>query len=119
MDNKKPQSFQTYRPGQPNVYGPRGPIVGKYYIPEKKLNEETISKLFLAVSEGNFLKIKDFILSNEISMSAKNDSGESVLHTIIKNSNISSNEKLDLVQLAINNGAQVVSFDKSNICHQN
>jgi hypothetical protein len=105
---------QMYRPPQFTSM-PRPSFGNKMVIPEKKPNEETSSKLFLVVSEGNPLKIKEFLLSNHVNMNIRNDAGESILHTIIKNSNIASPVKLELVEFALNKGAQAMAFDKSNI----
>lgn len=92
------------------------PVLGsKTSIPEKKVSDDMIGKLFLTVSEGNYLKIRDFLLNNQMSMGLKNENGESVLHIIIKNSNISKNDKLALVKLGIEKGAPISSFDKNNI----
>ena len=83
--------------------------------PEKKQTDETINKLFLSISEGNYLKVKDFILSNQITLSHRNESGESVLHIIIKNSNLTKKEKLDLVKLGLQYGASPMACDSANI----
>lgn len=118
MDNtqNKSQSFQRV-PSNPFVPRPSYTSANKFNIPEKKPSDDIINKLFLTVAEGNFLKIKDFLLSNQVSMTAKNDIGESVLHIIIKNSNpnITKREKLELIQLAIDKGANVAAFDQTNI----
>jgi ankyrin repeat protein len=105
---------------QPNTYRPpfnpanRFPQY-KISIPEKKTSPELVSKLFLTVAEGNYLKIKEFILANQVSMISKNETGESVLHLIIKNSNITEQEKLQLVRFCIEKGAQVTSYDQNNV----
>ena len=105
----------THKTYQQPTFNPRTFSTYKYNIPEKKPSDEIINNLFLVVSEGNYLKIKDFLLRNHMSMISKNDAGESVLHIIIQNSNITQNEKLELVQLAIEKGAQIISFDQNNI----
>lgn len=87
----------------------------KQNIPEKNPSNELVNKMFLLISEGNFLKIKDFILNNKLSMTSRNESDESVIHSIIKNSNITIPDKLQLIQLAITNGSQVSAFDVNNI----
>lgn len=89
--------------------------LGKTFIPEKKISDDLINSLFLIVSEGNYIKIKDFLLVNHSSTIVKNSNGESVLHLVIKNSNISKNDKLELVKLCIEKGAQINSYDENNI----
>ena len=113
MNNTVDKQPANIKPQQPFI--PRNPIVYKYAIPEKKPTDEIINKMFLVVTDGNFLKIKEFLLNNQMSMISKNLNGESVLHLIIKNSNITDSEKLQLVQLAIEKGAQVSSFDINNV----
>lgn len=107
----------TYQPQpkNPSFANPRTIGLYKSLIPERKTSSELILKLFSEVSGGNFLKIQDFILSNVISMVSKNEQDESILHIIIKNSNITPQEKEQLVRLAIREGAGVRSPDQNNI----
>lgn len=109
----KPQSYQSSY--KPSTYQNRFQPINKISVPEKKMNPELVNRMFLSVSEGDYLKVKEFILSNQISMIAKNDSGESVLHLIIKNSNISDSDKLQLIIFCIERGAQVTSYDQNNV----
>lgn len=112
MDKQHSAQPNTYRP--PFNPASRFPQY-KISIPEKKTSPELVSKLFLTVAEGNYLKIKEFILANQISMISKNETGESVLHLIIKNSNITEQDKLQLVRFCIEKGAQVTSYDQNNV----
>jgi ankyrin repeat protein len=89
----------------------------KNNIPNKFINNELILKLFNTVATGNFLKIQNFLRENSMYMTSKNIEPpyESVLHIIIKNSNITLQEKEQLVELAIDNGAGVNIPDQNNI----
>lgn len=106
-------SNQSYQQKQPFLS--RQTFSNKPNIPEKKINSEEIKKLFAEVSSGNYLKIKQFLLLKKMSMSLKNTNDESVLHIIIKSSNTTPQEKLELVKLAITNGAQIVCYDQNNV----
>lgn len=94
---------------------PRGTMVFKSVIPERKLDESIINKLFLLATEGDYMKLKEYMYSNNVSLSSKNDRSESVLHVIIKNSNMTQHEKLELIKLCVQNGAQVTSYDMNNV----
>ena len=100
---------------QSQPYIPKGLTVYKSAVQEKKPSDELVNSMFLTVAEGNYFNVKQFILSSNMSMMSRNISGESVLHIIIKNSNITSTEKKELVKLAISNGAPIGSFDINNI----
>lgn len=96
-------------------YIPRGSTVYKPVIPEKKPSDEIVNNLFLVIADGNYFKIKEHMFTHNVLMTSKNGSGESALHVIIKNTNISSHEKKELVQLAIMKGAQVNAYDINNV----
>lgn len=96
-------------------YIPRGSTIFKPVIPEKKPSDELVNNLFLTIADGNYFKMKEFMFTNNMLMNVKNGSGESALHLIIKNSNITPYEKKDLIILAINKGAQVNAYDVNNI----
>lgn len=95
-------------------YIPKHQTQEKIHAPEITPNDDLISKLFLIVSEGNFIKVKDFVLKNHISMSVKYDN-ESVLHLIIKNTNITKYERFKLVNFSIMHGANVNAYDSNGI----
>jgi hypothetical protein len=90
--------------------------LNKVNLPERKIDENLVSKLFLLVDEGNISKIKDFILQNAFLLNVKNDiNKESVLHTVIKSENISNEDKTYLVKFFLFKGVSAVSFDKFNV----
>lgn len=84
-------------------------------IPEKKISSDVVNQIFAEVTTGNYLKLKDFLLANQLTLSARSEKGESVLHLIISNSNISQKEKLQLVEFAIKYGAPVNLPNENNI----
>jgi ankyrin repeat protein len=95
-------------------YTPKPQWGEKAAIPGKEADDELINKLYLLVTDGNFLKLKDF-MTNKINATVRNETDETVLHIIIKNDTLTDNEKYELVKLCINNGAMVNGYDKNNI----
>lgn len=106
---------RTFNKNAQQPYIPKGSTIYKPVIPEKKPSDEIVNNLFLVIADGNYFKIKEHLLSHNVLMTSKNGSGESALHVIIKNSNISSHEKNELVQFAIMKGAQINAYDVNNI----
>lgn len=87
----------------------------KQSIPEKKISNDLILKLFSEVASGNYLKLKEFLLANQLSMTSRSETSESVLHLIISNSNITQKEKLQLATFAIKEGAPVNLASENNV----
>jgi ankyrin repeat protein len=94
---------------------PRGYISSKISIPERTISDELKKNLFIIVSGGNFMKIKQFLLENHISMVFRNEDEQSVAHIIIGNSNLSQIEKYELIKLAIEYGVNIQSYDKNGV----
>jgi ankyrin repeat protein len=105
----------SYKPQQQQSFQPRVPWRDKSIIPERTPNSELVNKLYMIVSEGNYLKIKDFIVQNHLSASLRNSNNETLLHIIIKNDTLSKNDKYDLAKLCIDNGAMINGYDVNNI----
>lgn len=106
---------KTFNKGMQQPYIPRGSTIYKPVIPEKKPSDDLVNGLFLVIADGNYFKIKEHLFTNSILMTSKNGSGESALHVILNNSNISNYEKKELIQFAILKGSQVNSYDVNNI----
>lgn len=87
----------------------------KQSIPEKKISNDLVIKLFSEVSSGNYMKLKDFLLQNQLTMSSRTETGDSVLHMIIENSNITEREKIQLINFAIKEGAPVNLSNENNV----
>ena len=85
-------------------YKPKTSFIDKSFVPEQIQNDELIKKTFLFFSEGNFLKIRDHLLSNHLTLNIENEDGECVLHTIIKNGTITDNEKVELTKFCVAKG---------------
>jgi len=86
-----------------------------YHIEKTNINNENIIKFFSLVDDGNISKITDFLNENNMPISARNDDGESVLHILIKSSNLYEWEKTKLIEFLIARNAPIMSYDKYNV----
>ena len=84
------------------------------HIPRQSISRELMDKLYLTITEGDYKKINEFILENNITTQFINDIGESILHIIIKSS-LPPSVKYNLTELCMKHGAQVSASDKHNI----
>src|SRR3989344_6285421 len=84
-------------------------------ITKETPDEVIINKLFLMFTEGNYSKITHFLRENVGDINKPNETGESIAHIIIKNSNITKQEKLDLLKLIDKYKAKLNIADKYNI----
>jgi len=108
MDVRQQQKFIPPRARPP-------PIITNM-TSERKVDEQTIKKFFLLLSEGNIATIKEFVINNKLSLNLVDDeTGEIALHKIIKNTNITQDKKLSLIKFVVENGAYLSGFDKGNI----
>ena len=94
---------------------PRVTIPLKLYVPDRIINPSLIQELFLKISEGDLFKLKDFLLMNNVNLSVKDDNGNSVLHSAIKNKNFTKNEKIELINFLIDRGAPIMAFNNENV----
>ena len=94
---------------------PRVNIPTRTHYPERFINPAIIQELFLRISEGDISRIKDFILTNNITLYVKDDFGNTVLHHVIKNSNFTNSERIELVKFLIDRGAPIVAYNNENI----
>ena len=108
-DRRPPYNQQPFRPP------PTNPFFSKLNNPVPKVDETLIEKIFLLASEGDITKIKEFVLTNHISLNVRKENGQNILHIIIDNSNITENTKLELIKFSIEYGANVNSFMPGNI----
>ena len=74
-----------------------------------------INKLFLYFTEGNYLKIKEFILSNHLLINIRDEKDNTVLHKIIENDTLTENQKIELVKLCLSHGIDVSATNSENI----
>ena len=95
---RKPQMGNVAQQYKTSIRQPmRQPFLNRTIIPSKDIDPLLISTLLLKVStdEVNILDLGNFILSNGITTNDMlNEDGQSILHIIISNDNISSRKKL-------------------------
>jgi ankyrin repeat protein len=100
---------------QSNI-GPRiPPHLNKYHLNDKKNDEDMIKKIFMSIEEGNIGKIHEEFNNNTSSFYVKDVNDESILHAIIKSSNLIKDEKYDLCKYVLKRGVPVNSYNKLNI----
>ncbi len=90
-------------------------FIERYNIPEKKVDESLVLKLFLYVDEGNISKVKQYVQENYLLLNVKNENGESPIHYVIKSTNMINEDKNNLVKYLLLRGASAISYDKYNI----
>ncbi len=85
-------------------------------IPARTFDPLIITQLLLkAATENNLLELQKFINENGITTNDMiNEEGQSILHLILLNLNLSKRQKLEMVRFFKNQGTLVSSFDKSN-----
>ena len=91
------------------------PHLNKYHVIDKKNDDDMIKKIFMSIEEGNIGKIHEEFNNNTSSFNVKDVNDESILHAIIKSSNLSKDEKYDLCKYVLKRGVPVNSYDKLNI----
>ena len=114
MINKNPMAFksQQYRPQPPRL----PPYINRTVLPTKEIDPLMISTLLLKVSTDdiNILELGNFILSNGITTNDMiNEDGESILHLIISNQNLSDKKKLEIIKYLGANFNLLLSYDKN------
>lgn len=111
MDRRPDSQISRGLPYQPSV----GRYPYKIHNLERKPNEELVQKLFLLVEEGNLFKIKDYLSSNKLTTLVRTDTGETLLHIVIKSSNLTKENKLELVKYLIDRGSPISLSDNNNV----
>ena len=103
------------KPGPKQAYNPRYDVFNQAHIPEGNENEYINNQLFLLFSEGNYLKIKDFIFNNNMIIDIKDEKGNNILHNIIENGTLTENEKVELVKFALSKNVNPSQSNKYNV----
>jgi len=87
------------------------------HLPEKKVNNEGIERLFTIVQDGDYNKIKNFISEQNITFNVKNKDGDTVIHKIITipDNVMNEQQKLDLTKFFIQHGVSISTFNNNNI----
>ena len=76
---------------------PPPPQINRTLFQEKTVDQSIIGKLFLLCIEGKVSAIKDFIIQNGLTVNDMVDtSGDSILHKILQNENLSKRDKIEL-----------------------
>ncbi len=83
--------------------------------PDKIPDEELVMQLFSVVSNGNFFEINKFIINNDMTLTALDGDNNSLLHNVLNNTNLDSEEKTELAIQLINRGAPVDGHNKQNV----
>lgn len=94
------------------------PYLNRTVIPTKEIDPLIISKLLLNVStnENNILDLKEFILKNGITTNDMlNEEGQSILHIVLSNENLSKRQKLEIIKFFRDNFTLIESFDKNGL----
>ena len=87
----------------------------KTHNPDQLINNEIIAGLFLKIAEADISQIKNYISTNNVNLTVRDDNSNSVLHNIIKNGDITKNEKIEIIEYLINNGAPVMAYNNENM----
>lgn len=94
----------------------RIPMVNRTIIPERNYDPQIITQLLLKAStENNFIDLKKFIMENGITTNDMlNDEGQSILHLILLNVNLTPRQKLEMIRYFRDTSTLLMSFDKLN-----
>jgi len=115
--NRGQQQYKG-RPAQQQTLTRMNPFLNRTLIPSKELDPLIISKLLLNVStnESNILELKEYIIKNGITTSDMvNEEGQSILHIVIANDNLSKRQKLDIIKFLRDNFTLMESYDKNGL----
>lgn len=98
----------TTKNAPPVPYKPKPFITNTVTVPEKTLHDDDIGNMFIKIANGNHHEILEEIYNKNVSMSIINkDTGETPVHYIIKNTNISEMQKMNLIELVVKYGARI------------
>ena len=115
---KRGPSFGQAQPFNPQLrqQQPRMPFMNRTIVPSREYDPLIITQLLLKAStENNLLELKKFIMENGITTNDMlNEDGQSILHLILINANLSQRQKLEMVRFLRDNGTLISSFDKLN-----
>jgi len=107
---RKPSTFGQQQPV------PRNLMINRTIFPKTEYDPLIISQLLLkAASENNLIDIKKFIMENGITTNdMMNEDGQSILHLILLNQNLTDRQKLEMVRFLRDNNTLISSYDKLN-----
>lgn len=96
-----------------STFIPRPQFQNRSVIPERTMDSSIVDKLFLLFQEGQISRIKDYIVTNNITPNVVNADGETILHLVLKNESLSKYDKRELTNFLDSIGALSTSYDKS------
>lgn len=113
---RRPSFERTNKQFNPQFRQSRIPMVNRTIIPERNYDPQIITQLLLKAStENNFIDLKKFIMENGITTNDMlNDEGQSILHLILLNINLTPRQKLEMIRYFRDNSTLLMSFDKLN-----
>ena len=89
--------------------------LNKIIIPERKIDNAIIDKLYVFFQEGDLQKIKDYIVSNNLTTAILNSNGENILHAIISNVSLNNYTKIELVKFIKASSTLMETFDVNHM----
>ena len=106
---------QFYSKSQMPPKAPFKDIYNRYVIPKDTLDENNIQKLFQIIEEGNLGKIREFLMSGNVSVNVRLETGDTLAHVVIKNQNLTERTKTDICNFLVQQGAPIDLPNKYNI----
>lgn len=106
---------QFYSKSQMQPKAPFKDIYNRYVIPKDTLDENNIQKLFQIIEEGNLGKIREFLMSGNVSVNVRLETGDTLAHVVIKNQNLTERTKTDICNFLVQQGAPIDLPNKYNI----
>lgn len=88
------------------------PYLDKTHVNQTKYDETLITKLFNVASEGDINKLREYIIENNTPLNHVNNLGNTLIHHIMLNNNITDNTRHELINYLFIHG---VPLDKKNI----
>lgn len=92
------------------------PITHTPFIVEKVINPEQIEQLYSTILEGDINKLRMIKLEGNIAFNTRlPDTGESLIHRVLRNESLSEKQKYTIVQYLISQNVSVSLPDKYNV----
>ena len=110
-------SRQITAPGRQEIRRPYlPPITHIGNIPNMNMDLRIIDNTFTLVLDGDINKIKTYLINNKAVLTLQSpQSGDNILHQIIRNELLTPSQKYELVKFAINNGVSVSTPNNINV----
>jgi ankyrin repeat protein len=102
--------MKDYKP-----YVTRTQTINKYYVPDNIQNQELINELFLKAQNSDITELKKFLVNANIPLNVRSEKGDTILHFVLKNGDLTDNQKTEIANFLIERGAPVNGFNDENI----